>query len=113
MGGWKQKEVRGSKIPPLAFSFVPSTFLFLSQLSVCLCVSRVRAYLTTNQHFIAADPADNDPNIALHNLRFKYIVYFICCFVRITLYTLHHAGVFILQWLRFDFGPKGFCPDTL
>jgi hypothetical protein len=30
-------------------SFVPFTFPFLSQLSVCLCVSRVRAYLTTNQ----------------------------------------------------------------
>jgi hypothetical protein len=28
---------------------VPSTFLFLYQPSVCLCVSRVRAYLTTNQ----------------------------------------------------------------
>jgi hypothetical protein len=44
MGGWKQKEERGSKSLP--FSFVPCTFLFLSQLSVCLCVSRVRAYLS-------------------------------------------------------------------
>ncbi len=43
MGGWKQKEE-----PSL---LVPSTFLFLYQPSVCLCVSRVRAYLTTNQHF--------------------------------------------------------------
>jgi hypothetical protein len=30
--------------------FCSFTFSFLSQLSVCLCVSRVRAYLTTNQH---------------------------------------------------------------
>ncbi len=52
MGGWKQKEERGSKIPPLLFcSF---TFLFLSQPSVCLCVSRVRAYLTTNQQNLKA-----------------------------------------------------------
>jgi hypothetical protein len=36
---------------PPPSSFVPFTFTFpfLSQLSVCLCVSRVRAYLTTNQ----------------------------------------------------------------
>ena len=43
MGGWKQKEESSL--------LVPSTFLFLYQPSVCLCVSRVRAYLTTNQHF--------------------------------------------------------------
>ena len=42
MGGWKQKEESSL--------LVPSTFLFLYQPSVCLCVSRVRAYLTTNQH---------------------------------------------------------------
>jgi hypothetical protein len=41
MGGWKQKEETSL--------LVPSTFLFLYQPSVCLCVSRVRAYLTTNQ----------------------------------------------------------------
>ena len=41
MGGWKQKEESSL--------LVPSTFLFLYQPSVCLCVSRVRAYLTTNQ----------------------------------------------------------------
>ena len=43
MGGWKQKEESSL--------LVPSTFLFLYQPSVCLCVSRVRAYLTTNQHY--------------------------------------------------------------
>ena len=37
-------------LKPPPSSFVPFTFPFLSQLSVCLCVSRVRAYLTTNQH---------------------------------------------------------------
>ncbi len=36
-------------LKPPPSSFVPFTFPFLSQLSVCLCVSRVRAYLTTNQ----------------------------------------------------------------
>ena len=41
MGGWKQKEESSL--------LVPSTFLFLYQPSVCLCVSRERAYLTTNQ----------------------------------------------------------------
>ncbi len=41
MGGRKQKEESSL--------LVPSTFLFLYQPSVCLCVSRVRAYLTTNQ----------------------------------------------------------------
>ena len=44
MGGWKQKEESSL--------LVPSTFLFLYQPSVCLCVSRVRAYLTTNQHML-------------------------------------------------------------
>ncbi len=46
MGGWKQK--RGW-IQILPASCVPFTFPFLSQLSVCLIVSRVRAYLTTDQ----------------------------------------------------------------
>ena len=39
-------------LKPPPSSFVPFTFPFLSQLSVCLCVSRVRAYLTTNQQTI-------------------------------------------------------------
>jgi hypothetical protein len=43
MGGWKQKS--GWIQIPTA-SCVPFTFPFLSQLSVCLIVSRVRAYLT-------------------------------------------------------------------
>ncbi len=47
MGGWKQKS-GWIQIPPA--SCVPFTFPFLSQLSVCLIVSRVRAYLTTDQH---------------------------------------------------------------
>ena len=38
-------------LKPPPSSFVPFTFPFLSQLSVCLCVSRVRAYLTTNQQY--------------------------------------------------------------
>ena len=46
-GGWKQKS-GWIQIPPA--SCVPSTFPFLSQPSVCLIVSRVRAYLTTDQH---------------------------------------------------------------
>ncbi len=46
MGGWKQKS--GWIQIPTA-SCVPFTFPFLSQLSVCLIVSRVRAYLTTVQ----------------------------------------------------------------
>ncbi len=39
-------------LKPPPSSFVPSTFSFLSQLgvSVCLCVSRVRAYLTTTSN---------------------------------------------------------------
>ncbi len=49
MGGWKQKS-GWIQIPPA--SCVPFTFPFLSQLSVCLIVSRVRAYLTTDQHNI-------------------------------------------------------------
>ena len=50
MGGWKQKS-GWIQIPPA--SCVPFTFPFLSQSqpSVCLIVSRVRAYLTTDQHF--------------------------------------------------------------
>jgi hypothetical protein len=36
-------------LKPPPSSFVLFTFPFPSQLSVCLCVSRVRAYLTTNQ----------------------------------------------------------------
>ena len=47
MGGWKQKS---GWIQILPASCVPFTFPFLSQLSVCLIVSRVRAYLTTDQH---------------------------------------------------------------
>ena len=46
MGGWKQKS---GWIQILPASCVPFTFPFLSQLSVCLIVSRVRAYLTTDQ----------------------------------------------------------------
>ena len=46
MGGWKQKS-GWIQIPPA--SCVPFTFPFLSQPSVCLIVSRVRAYLTTDQ----------------------------------------------------------------
>ena len=45
-GGWKQKS-GWIQIPPA--SGVPFTFPFLSQPSVCLIVSRVRAYLTTDQ----------------------------------------------------------------
>ncbi len=48
MGGWKQKS---GWIKILPDSRVPFTFPFLSQLSVCLIVSRVRAYLTTDQHY--------------------------------------------------------------
>ncbi len=47
MGGWKQKS---GWIQILPDSRVPFTFPFLSQLSVCLIVSRVRAHLTTDQH---------------------------------------------------------------
>ncbi len=47
MGGWKQKS---GWIQILPVSRVPFTFPFLSHLSVCLIVSRVRAYLTTDQH---------------------------------------------------------------
>ncbi len=47
LGGWKQKS-GWIQIPPA--SCVPFTFPFPSQLSVCLIVSRVRAYLTTDQH---------------------------------------------------------------
>ena len=46
MGGWKQKS---GWIQILPASCVPFTFPFLSHLSVCLIVSRVRAYLTTDQ----------------------------------------------------------------
>ena len=48
MGGWKRKS---GWIQILPDSRVPFTFPFLSQLSVCLIVSRVRvrAYLTTDQ----------------------------------------------------------------
>ncbi len=46
MGGRKQKS-GWIQIPPA--SCVSFTFPFLSQLSVCLIVSRVRAYLTTDQ----------------------------------------------------------------
>ena len=46
MGGWKQKS---GWIQIFPASCVPFTFPFLSQLSVCLIVSRVRAYLTTDQ----------------------------------------------------------------
>ncbi len=46
MGGWKQKS---GWIQILPDSGVPFTFPFLSHPSVCLIVSRVRAYLTTDQ----------------------------------------------------------------
>ena len=45
-GGWKQKS---GWIQIFPASGVPFTFPFLSQPSVCLLVSRVRAYLTTDQ----------------------------------------------------------------
>ncbi len=45
MGGWKQKS---GWIQISTASCVPFTFPFLSQLSVCLIVSRVRAHLTTD-----------------------------------------------------------------
>ena len=45
-GGWKQKS---GWIQIFPASRVPFTFPFLSQPSVCLLVSRVRAYLTTDQ----------------------------------------------------------------
>ena len=45
-GGWKQKS---GWIQILPASCVPFTFPFLSQPSVCLIVSRVRAYFTTDQ----------------------------------------------------------------
>ncbi len=48
MGGWKQKS-GWIQIQITPASCVPFTFPFLSQLSVCLIVSRVRAYLTTDQ----------------------------------------------------------------
>ncbi len=50
MGGWKQKS---GWIQILPASCVPFPFPFLSQLSVCLIVSRVRAYLTTDQQMIS------------------------------------------------------------
>ncbi len=50
MGGWKQKSGRIQILPD---SCDPFTFPFLSQLSVCLIVSRVRAYLTTDQQLIS------------------------------------------------------------
>ena len=46
-GGWKQKS---GWIQILPASGVPFTFPFLSHPSVRLLVSRVRAYLTTDQH---------------------------------------------------------------
>ena len=53
MEGWKQKS-GWIQITPA--SCVPFTFPFLSQLSVCLIVSRVRAYLTTDQQHGTRDP---------------------------------------------------------
>ncbi len=50
MGGWKKKS-GWIQIPPASCVPFIFPFLFLSQLSVCLIVSRVRAYLTTDQHF--------------------------------------------------------------
>ncbi len=47
-GGWKQKSGWIQIFPD---SGVPFTFPFLSHPSVCLIVSRVRAHLTTDQHF--------------------------------------------------------------
>ncbi len=46
-GCWKQKS---GWIQIFPASCAPFTFPFLSQSSVCLIVSRVRAYLTTDQH---------------------------------------------------------------
>ena len=48
-GGWKQKS---GWIQILPASCVPFTFPFLSQPSVCLVVSRVRAYFTTDQQLL-------------------------------------------------------------
>ncbi len=48
MGGWKQKS-GWIQIPPA--SGVPITFPFLSQLSVCLIVSRVRAHVSVSSHY--------------------------------------------------------------
>ena len=47
---WKQKS---GWIQIFPASGVPYTFPFLSQPSVCLLVSRVRAYLTTDQQMIS------------------------------------------------------------
>ena len=47
-GGWKQKS---GWIQILPASGVPFTFPFLSHPFVCLLVSRVRAYVTTDQQY--------------------------------------------------------------
>ncbi len=61
MGGWKQKSGWIQILPDYR---VPFTFPFLSQLSVCRIVSRVRAYLITDQqhgHGIPCFPETRSP----------------------------------------------------
>ena len=53
-GGWKQKS-GWIQIQILPVSCVPFTFPFLSQPFVCLIVSRVRAYLTTDQQLLTSN----------------------------------------------------------
>ena len=49
MTGSLEKKRSGKRDP--AFSFLPFTFPFLPQLSICLSVSPVRAFLTTSPLF--------------------------------------------------------------
>jgi hypothetical protein len=64
-------------LKPPPSSFVPFTFPFLSQLSVCLCVSRVRvrAYLTTNQHYGENDYTECSLNPFHHPPFLPYILH--------------------------------------
>ena len=62
-GGWKQKS---GWIQIFPASGVPFTFPFLSQPSVCLLVSRVRAYLTTDQQGFAPCLASKRRNFVFH-----------------------------------------------
>ena len=59
-----------SKISPLLFRSL--TFLILSHLSVCLVVSRVRAYLSTNQQecyqYEAANKIDDIVKLSIVSL---------------------------------------------
>jgi hypothetical protein len=69
-------------LKPPPSSFVPSAFPFLSHLSVCLCVSRVRAYLTTNQHRTRTrQNTINNRDKLMDKLRsiLNTIIYFIIC----------------------------------